>query len=44
LGYYFTDSGAILEWRLVHIGFGLLFSLGLVALGLALWRGGGWRA
>jgi hypothetical protein len=37
--YYLTDSGAVLEARPVHIGFGLLFSLGWVALGLALWRG-----
>jgi hypothetical protein len=38
--YYFTDSGAVLEARPVHIGFGLLFSLCWVALGLALWREG----
>jgi hypothetical protein len=38
--YYFTDSGAILEARPVHIGFGLLFSLGWVALGLAICSGG----
>ena len=37
--YYLTDSGAVLEARPVHIGFGLLFSLGWAALGLALWRG-----
>jgi hypothetical protein len=42
--YHFTDSGAVLEARPVHIGFGLLFSLGWVALGLALWRGGGRQA
>ena len=35
-----TDAGAILEGRLVHIGFGLLFSLGWVALGLEFWRKG----
>jgi len=35
--YYLTDSGAVLEARSVHIGFGLLFSLGWVALGLTLW-------
>jgi len=38
--YYLTDSGAVLEARPVHIGFGLLFSLGWAALGLALLRGG----
>jgi hypothetical protein len=37
--YYFTDSGAILEERQVHIGLGLLFSLGWVALGVVLLRG-----
>jgi len=37
--YYFTDSGAILEERPVHIAFGLLFCLGWVALGVALLRG-----
>ena len=36
LVYYVTDSGAILETRLVHVGFGLLFSLGWVAVGLGL--------
>jgi hypothetical protein len=36
-GYYITDSDAILEARSIHIGFGLLFSLGWVALGIALW-------
>jgi hypothetical protein len=39
-GYYVTDSDAILEARSIHIGFGLLFSLGWVALGLALWLAG----
>jgi hypothetical protein len=38
--YHFTDSGAIFEARLVHVGFGVLFSLGWVAIGLALWTGG----
>jgi hypothetical protein len=37
--YHFTDSGAIFEARLVHVGFGVLFSLSWVAMGLALWRG-----
>jgi hypothetical protein len=31
-----TDSGAVLEARSVHIGFGLLFSLGWVVLGVGL--------
>jgi hypothetical protein len=35
--YYLTDSGAILEARSVHVGFGLLFGLGWVALGVVLW-------
>jgi hypothetical protein len=35
--YYLTDSDAILEARSVHVAFGLLFSLGWVALGLTLW-------
>jgi hypothetical protein len=35
--YEFTDSGAIFEARMVHVGFGVLFSLGWVALGLAFW-------
>ena len=34
--YDFTDSGAVLEARSVHIGFGLLFSLGWVVLGVGL--------
>jgi hypothetical protein len=38
--YYLTDSGAILEARSVHVGFGLLFGLGWVALGVALWAVG----
>ena len=38
--YYFTDSGAVFEARSIHVGFGVLFSLGWVALGLALWVGG----
>ncbi len=40
LVYYATDSGAILETRPVHVGFGLLFSLGWVALGLGLLAAG----
>jgi hypothetical protein len=35
--YYVTDSDAILEARSIHVGFGLLFSLGWVVLGLTLW-------
>ena len=38
--YYLTDSGSVLEARLVHVGFGLLFGLGWVALGVALWSVG----
>lgn len=38
LAYHFTDSGAIFEARLVHVGLGALFSLGWVAMGLALWK------
>jgi hypothetical protein len=34
--YNLTDSGAVLEARSVHVGFGLLFSLGWVVLGVAL--------
>jgi hypothetical protein len=34
--YNMTDSGAVLEARSVHIGFGLLFSLGWVVLGVGL--------
>jgi hypothetical protein len=34
--YNSTDSGALLEARSVHIGFGLLFSLGWVVLGVGL--------
>lgn len=40
LVYHATDSGAILETRPVHVGFGLLFSLGWVALGLGLLAAG----
>ena len=36
LGYYFTDTGAVFEARSVHIGFGLLFSMGLMTLGAGL--------
>ncbi len=35
--YYLTDSDAILQARSVHVGFGLLFSLGWLVLGLTLW-------
>ena len=38
--YYLTDSGALLEARSVHIGFGLLFSLGWVVLGVGLLAAG----
>jgi hypothetical protein len=38
LAYHFTDSGAIFEARLVHVGLGALFSLGWVAVGLVLWK------
>lgn len=34
--YYFTDSGAVFEARPVHVGFGLLFAVGWVVLGIAL--------
>ena len=39
--YSFTDWGHILEVRLVHIVFGILFSLSWVALGCTLLRGEG---
>jgi len=38
--YYFSDSGAILEAWLVHVGFAILFSLSWMTLGLALLREG----
>jgi hypothetical protein len=38
LAYRYTDSGAFFEARLLHVGFGALFSLGWVAVGLALWK------
>jgi len=38
--YNLTDSGAVLEARSVHIGFGLLFSLGWVVLGVGLLAAG----
>jgi hypothetical protein len=38
--YDLTDAGAVLEARSVHIGFGLLFSLGWVALGVRLFAAG----
>jgi hypothetical protein len=42
--YDLTDTGAVLEARSVHIGFGLLFSLGWVALGAGLLAVGTRRA
>jgi hypothetical protein len=42
--YYFTDSGSLFEARSVHVGFGLLFSLGWVVLGLMLWAEGARQA
>jgi hypothetical protein len=36
--YRFTDNGGLFEARLLHVGFGTLFSLGWVAVGLALWK------
>jgi hypothetical protein len=38
--YYLTDSGAVLEARAVHVGFGLLFGLSWVTFGSALWKVG----
>jgi hypothetical protein len=38
--YELTDSGAVFEARSVHIGFGLLFSLGWVVLGVGLLAAG----
>jgi hypothetical protein len=38
--YNLTDSGAVLEARSVHIGFGLLFSLGWVVVGVGLLASG----
>ena len=38
--YYATDSGAILEARTAHVGFGGLFSLCWIALGLVLLKRG----
>jgi len=43
-GYLFTNPGNMFEARLVHIGFGLLFSLGWVTLGLMLWGRGSQQA
>lgn len=40
LVYCVTDSGAALETRPVHVGFGLLFSLGWIASGLGLLAAG----
>src|SRR5215216_1577772 len=42
--YNLTDSGAVLEARSVHVGFGLLFSLGWVVLGVRLLAAGTRRA
>jgi hypothetical protein len=42
--YNLTDSGAVLEARSVHIGFGLLFSLGWVVVGVVLLGAGTKRA
>jgi hypothetical protein len=42
--YDLTDTGAVLEARSVHIGFGLLFSLGWAALGVGLLARGTRRA
>jgi hypothetical protein len=42
--YDLTDTGAVLEARSVHIGFGLLFSLGWMALGVGLLAAGSRRA
>jgi hypothetical protein len=39
-GYTFTDTGVILEARAVHVGCGLLFSLGWVVLGMRCWVAG----
>lgn len=44
LVYDLTDTGAVLEARSVHVGFGLLFSLGWVALGAGLVAAGTRRA
>jgi hypothetical protein len=43
LGYYFTDSGSVFQARSVHVGFGLLYSLGWAALGFMLWAKGSSR-
>jgi hypothetical protein len=40
-GYDLTDSSPGLLVRSTHVGFGLLFSLAWVALGLRLWLGRG---
>ena len=42
--YYLTDSGAVLAIHSVHVGFGLAFSLGWVALGMWLSVAGNTRA
>jgi hypothetical protein len=38
--FYVTDTGGVVEVRLNHIGFGVLFSLSWVLLGGVLWRQG----
>jgi hypothetical protein len=38
--YYATDSGAVFEDRTAHVGFGLLFGFGWIALGLVLLKRG----
>jgi hypothetical protein len=43
-GYYLTDTGAVLEACSVRMGFGLLFSLGALALGVGLLAAGARRA
>jgi hypothetical protein len=41
--YHFTDSGAFFETRAVHVGFGLVFAVGWVVLGIGLLWGEAWR-
>ena len=40
LSYFLTDSGSVFQARPVHVGFGLLYSLGWVTLGFMLWATG----
>ena len=42
--YYVTDTGALLEARWAHVGFGLLFSLGWMAVGVGLLAAGAGQA